>query len=82
VRALSAEQRGRGETNGWTAATMPGGGAVDERGPSGSGRGREEQGADRRDRPVNGRGQRGGGGMRGARVGRPGKEKGEPSLDE
>jgi hypothetical protein len=40
-------------------ATVPGGGAADERGPSGSGRGREERGADRRDQPVSGRGRRG-----------------------
>jgi hypothetical protein len=42
----------------------------------------EERGADRRDRPVSGRGQRGGCGLRGAHVGRPEKEKGGPSPDE
>jgi hypothetical protein len=52
-----------------------GSGVADEQGPSGSGRGREERGADRRDRPVSGRGQRRGHGLHGARVGRPGKEK-------
>jgi hypothetical protein len=46
--------RGEGEADGWAAATVPGGGAADERGPSGSGRGREERGADRRDRPISG----------------------------
>jgi hypothetical protein len=69
VRALPAEQRGRGEADGWAAAIVPGGGVADERGPSGSGRGREERGADRRDRPVSGCRQRGGCGLRGARVG-------------
>jgi hypothetical protein len=82
MRALPAEQRGRGEADGWAAATVPSGGATDERGLSGSGRGREERGADRRDRPISGSGWRGGCGLRGARVGRPGKEKGGPSLDE
>jgi hypothetical protein len=75
VRALSAEQRGRGEADGWAAATVPGSGVADERSPSGSGRGREERGADRRDRPVSGRGHRRGRGLRGAYVGRPEKEK-------
>jgi hypothetical protein len=51
---LPAEQRGRGEADGWAATIVAGGGAADERGPSGSGRGREEQGADRQDRPVSG----------------------------
>jgi hypothetical protein len=40
---------GRGEATEWAAATVPGGGVADEQGPSGSGRGREEWGADRRD---------------------------------
>jgi hypothetical protein len=82
VRALSAEQRGRGEADGWAAATVLGGGATAERGMSGSGRGREEWGTDRRDRPVSGCGRRGGCGLHGARVGRPGKGKGGPSPDE
>jgi hypothetical protein len=82
VRALPAEQRGRGEADGWATATVPSGGAADEQGPSGSGRGREERGTDRRDRPVSGRGWRGGCSLRGTRVGRPGKEKGGPSPDE
>jgi hypothetical protein len=43
VRALPVEQRGRGGADGWATATAPGGGAADERGPSGSGRGREER---------------------------------------
>jgi hypothetical protein len=72
---LPAEQRGRGEADGWAAATVPGGGVADRRGPSGSGRGREERGADRRDRPVNGRGRRRGRGLCGVHVGRPEKEK-------
>jgi hypothetical protein len=75
VRALPAEQRGRGEAGGWATAIVPGGGVADERGPSGSERGREERGADRRDRPVSGHGRQRGCGMRGAYVGRPGKEK-------
>jgi hypothetical protein len=54
---------------------VPGGGAADERGPSGNGRGREEQASDRRDRLVSGRGRRGGCDLRGARVGWPGKVK-------
>jgi hypothetical protein len=41
VRTLPTEQRGKGETDGWAAATVPGGGDADEQGPSGSGRGRE-----------------------------------------
>jgi hypothetical protein len=41
VRALPTEQRGRGEADGWAAATVLCGGGADERGPSGSGRGRE-----------------------------------------
>jgi hypothetical protein len=41
VHALPAEQRGRGEADGWVATTVSGGGGGDERGPSGSGRGRE-----------------------------------------
>jgi hypothetical protein len=45
-----------------------GGGVADERGPSGSGSVREEQDADRRDRPLNGHGWRGGYGRRGACV--------------
>jgi hypothetical protein len=69
VRALLAEQRGRREADGWATATVPGGGAADEQGPSGSERGREDRGADRRDRPVSGRGWWGGCGLRGARVG-------------
>jgi hypothetical protein len=73
---------GGGETDGWVAATVPGDGAADERGPSGSGRGRERRGTDRWDRPVSGRGRRRGWGLRGARVGRPGKEKGGLSPDE
>jgi hypothetical protein len=72
---------GRGETDVWAAATVPGGGAADERGPSGSGRGRERRGTDRRDRPVSRRGRRGGCGLRVARVGRPGKGKGGPSPE-
>jgi hypothetical protein len=40
VRTLSAEQRGRGEADRWATATVPSGGDADERGPSGSGRGR------------------------------------------
>jgi hypothetical protein len=32
---------GEGEADGWAAATVSGGGDADERGPSGSGRGRE-----------------------------------------
>jgi hypothetical protein len=56
VRALLAEQRGRGEADEWAVATVPGGGVADERGLSGSRRGREERGADRWDRPVSGRG--------------------------
>jgi hypothetical protein len=40
VRALPTEQRGRGEADGWAAATVPGGGDADKRCPSGSGRGR------------------------------------------
>jgi hypothetical protein len=79
---LPAEQRGKGEADGWAAATAPGGGAADERGPSGSKRGREERGTDRRDRPVSGHGRRGGCGLRGVHVGRPEKEKGGPSPDE
>jgi hypothetical protein len=50
-------------------------GATDERGPSGSGRGREERGTDKRDWPISGRGRRGGYGLRGARVGQPRKKK-------
>jgi hypothetical protein len=50
--ALSAEQRGSGEADGWAAAIVSGGGASDERGPSGTGTGGEEWGTDRRDRPV------------------------------
>jgi hypothetical protein len=52
-----------------------GGGAADERGPSGSGRGREERGTDRQDRPVSGCGRRSGCSLCGAHVSRPGKEK-------
>jgi hypothetical protein len=78
----AAEQRGRGETDGWPAATVPSDGAADERGPSGNGRGRERWGTDRRDRPVSGRVRRGGCGLRRARVGRPRKEKGGLSPDE
>jgi hypothetical protein len=63
---------GAGEADGWPTTTVPGGGVADERGPLGSRRGRGERGADRRDRPVSGRGWRGGCGLRGARVGRPG----------
>jgi hypothetical protein len=79
---LPAEKRGRGEADGWAAATVPGGGAADERGPSGRGRGTEERGTNRRDRPVSGCGWWGGCGLRGAHVSRPGKEKGGPSPDE
>jgi hypothetical protein len=50
-------------------------GAADEWGPSGSERGREERGTDKRDRPISGRGWRGGYGLHGARVGQPRKEK-------
>jgi hypothetical protein len=82
MRTLPAEQRGRGEVDGWAVATVQGGGAADERGPSGSGRGREGRGTDRWDRPVSGRGRRGGCGLRRARVSLPGKEKGGPSPDE
>jgi hypothetical protein len=31
---VTAKQRGRGEADWWAAATVPGGGAADERGPS------------------------------------------------
>jgi hypothetical protein len=85
VRALPAEQRGRGEADRWAAATVPGDGVADERGLSGRGRGREERGADRWDRPVSGRGRRRARDLRGARVGaREPARKGEggPSLDE
>jgi hypothetical protein len=85
VRALPAEQRGMGEADGWAPATVPGGGVADERGPSGSGRGREEPGADRRDRPVSGPGRRRGHGLRGAHVGARGPARegeGVASLDE
>jgi hypothetical protein len=85
VRALLAEQRGRREADGWATATVPGGGAADEQGPSGSERGREDRGTDRRDRPVSGRGRWGGCGLRGACVGarEPAQEgKGGPSRDE
>jgi hypothetical protein len=40
MRMLLAEQRRRGETDGWTTTIVLGGGAADERGPSCSGRGR------------------------------------------
>jgi hypothetical protein len=71
---LCQSNRGGGsEADRWAAATVSGGGVADKRGPLGSGR--EERGADRRDQPVSGRGQRGGCGLHGARVGRPGKEK-------
>jgi hypothetical protein len=75
VCVLSVEQRGRGEVDRWAATTVSGGGAADERGPSGSGRGREEWGTDRQDRPVSGCGRRRGCSLRGARVSRPRKEK-------
>jgi hypothetical protein len=79
MRALPAEQRGRGEADGWATTTVPGGGAADERGPSGGGRGREGWGTDRRDRPISGRGRWGGCGLRGACVTWLKKEKlGEP----
>jgi hypothetical protein len=39
VCALSVEQRGRGEADGWATTTVPGGGAADERGPSAAGEG-------------------------------------------
>jgi hypothetical protein len=69
---LPAEQRGRGEAEGWAATTVPGGGVADEQGPSGSGRG---WGADRRDWPVSGRERRRGDGLRGVHVGQSGKER-------
>jgi hypothetical protein len=75
VRTLPAKQKGRGEAGGWATATVSGDGAADERGLSGSGRGREGRGIDRWDRPISGRGHQGGCGLHGARVGRPGKEK-------
>jgi hypothetical protein len=75
MRALLAEQRGRGEADGWAAATVSGDGVADERGPSGSRRGREGRGADRRDQPVSGRGWRRDRGRRRARMGRPVKER-------
>jgi hypothetical protein len=62
-----------------------GGDDADERGSSGSGRGREGRGTDRRDQPVSGRGRHGGCGLRGARVGarEPAREaKGELNPDE
>jgi hypothetical protein len=85
VRVLPAEQRGRGQANGWAAATVPGGSVADERGPSGRGRGREERGADRQDQPVSGRRRRRGRGLRGAHVGARGPARegeGGPSPDE
>jgi hypothetical protein len=69
---------------GWTAAIVSGGSVADERGLSGSGRGREERGADRRDQPVSGRGWRRGRGLRGVRVGSRGlarEGEGGPSPD-
>jgi hypothetical protein len=39
VRALPAEQRGRGEADGWAAATVPGDGAADERAHRAAGEG-------------------------------------------
>jgi hypothetical protein len=85
ARPAAGEDERRGEADGWATTTVSGGGATDERGPSGSGRGRgrEERGTDRWDRPVNGCEQRGGYGLRGARVGWPGKgKKGGSSPDE
>jgi hypothetical protein len=58
MHTLSAEKRGRGEADGWAAVKVSGGGVADKRGPSGSGRVREERGADRRDQPVSGVGGR------------------------
>jgi hypothetical protein len=56
-------------------ATVPGGDDADERGPSGSERGREGRGTDRQDQSVSGRGRHGSCVLRGARMSRPGKQK-------
>jgi hypothetical protein len=64
---------------------VPGGGVANEQGLSGSGRGREERGAARWDRPVSGPGRRVGCGLRGAHVGARGPARegeGGPSPNE
>jgi hypothetical protein len=83
VRHACAASRteGMGEADGWATTTVSCDGVADEQGPSGSGGGREERSANRRDRPVSGCGWRSGRGLRGARVGTSGKEVGRALMN-